>query len=292
MKKIIVLIIGLIIIIGAIITTVVIINNSNKISENEVLAQKDFEEFKFKGIENTKWSEKIVEFYKKYNKDVTVTCGYDINKIFTAKVIIDENTLEEYVFESTTGYAKEKTTNIVIDFLNGKIINIIKGKDNIFIDNICIAVANVTYKNEESFVNKYFNSFEEFNSLTIYDFRDELDRQAQYEDKYVIIPKDKNVKITVYSCIIDENGNLNRGDKLVETTSEPFVIKHKIGETTIPEYIVDFVSNEIQDEFDLVFSGENGKLDLKGHEKEVIDISIYRNYKLIKIKGGIKYGLF
>lgn len=275
MKKIIVLIIGLIIIIGAIVTTVVVINNSNVKSENELILEKDFEEFKFKGIENTKWSEKIVDFYKNYNKNVTATCGYDIEKVFTAKVIIDENNIEEYVFDNVTGYAKEKTTNITIDFLNGKIINSIKGKDDIFTDSICIALANVTYKNEESFVNKYFNSFEEFNSLTIYDFRDELDRQAQYEDKYVIIPKDKNVKITVYSCIIDNDGNLNKGNILVQNTSEPFVIKHKIGEITIPEYAIEFKVNGFEDEIYLAFSGENGKLDLKEHEKEVRDISIY-----------------
>ena len=275
MKKIIVLVGLIILIVVAVVAITIIVNNSNIKSENEILAEKDFNEFKFKGIENVKWSEKIVEFYKTYNKNVTATCGYDINKVFTAKINIDENNVEEYVFDSATGYAKEKTSGVTIDFLNGKIINDIKNKQDIFTGEFCIAVANVTHKNEENFINKYFNSFEAFNSLVTYDFRDELDRQAQYEDKYVIIPKDNNVKITVYSCNVDENGNLNRGDKLVETTSEPFIIKHKVGETTTPEYIVDFTAGEIADEFDLVFSGENEKLSLKGHETQIVDISIY-----------------
>ena len=46
-------------------------------------------------------------------------------------------------------------------------------------------------------------------------------------------------------------------------------------EATTPQYIIQLKINGFEDEFPLVFSGENGHLDFIGHEMEVLDISIY-----------------
>lgn len=231
----------------------------------------------FKGYTANEWKNMIDQFYGNYNgiKLANITCNYDENNNFTATLETEYDVCAEFVFDNETGYATEKTTKITIDFINGKLANKIKNEDSVFFDNICLAIGYVTWQNEEAFINNFFESEQVFNSITRYDFRDEIARQSQYDEKFVIIPKDDNVKISVYECFFDEEGNLYTRGALIEKVSEPFTLFYDNFEATTLQMCIKLEYNGFEDEFPLIFSGYDGKIDLTGVESEVLDISIY-----------------
>ena len=234
-------------------------------------------ENQYKGYTKKEWEEKIKLFYANYeNSDIsTINCGYDDNGNYTATIIFKNGASEKYKFDDKTGYAQERTSKVTIDFVNAKIVNQTKDFSKLFTDNICLAVGYVSKDTEAQFVKKYFDTYEVYRTLTEYDFRDDFERQSQYEDKFVIIPQDNSVKVSLYDCIINDNGELIKKNRLIDSVSEPFIIKYQNAESTMPQYIVELKVDGFQDEFPLTFSGNDGKLVLTEHETEVRDITIY-----------------
>ena len=211
----------------------------------------------FKGYTDNEWKNMIDQFYGNYNgiKLANITCNYDKDNNFTATLETEYDVCAEFVFDNETGYAIEKTTKITIDFINGKFANKIKNKDSVFFDNICLAIGYVTWQNEETFINKYFESEQVFNSITRFDFRDEIARQSQYDEKFVIIPKDDNVRISIYDCKVNEDGTLVKNNILSEGIAEPFMLMNDNAETTTPQYVIEFKVNEFEDELTLTNPG-------------------------------------
>lgn len=235
------------------------------------------EEDRFKGYTSDEWVNMIDNFYGNYEgiQVSEIICKYDENNNYTATVATEYEVCAEFVFDNKTSYAIDKNTGVTIDFINGKIITKIKNEEEIFFDNICLAVGFVQHTTEEEFIIKYFDNNYIYNSITRYDFRSEIERQSQYDEKFVIIPKDDDVKISLYECFFDEDGELYTRGALIENTSEPFTLLYDNFESTTPQICIKFEYNGYEAMFTLVFSGYDGKLDLTGVETEVLDISIY-----------------
>lgn len=142
-----------------------------------------------------------------------------------------------------------------------------------FTDNQCIAIGYITDLNEEKFVERYFpDGFD--GVLDYYDFRYPENRKENYGNKFVIIPMNKNVKVTVFDCYIGEDGELYTDNTLVSRAEEPFILLDDYIEYT-PSMCVKFEYNGFEAMFPITFSGEDGTLNLTGYETEVKDISLY-----------------
>lgn len=231
----------------------------------------------FNGYTSKQWQDMIDQFYGNYKgiQLSEIICKYDKDGNYTATIATQYEVCGEFVFDSKTSFAKEKYTGVTIDFINGKIITEIKNKSEIYTDNICLAIGYVPGINSENFVKKYFESDQIYNSITSYDFREEIERQSQYENKFIFIPKNENVKISIYDCNINNDGKVVKNNLLIENVSEPFTLMYDIAESTTPQMCVKLQVNGFEDIIPLVFSGKDGHLDLEGHESEVRDISIY-----------------
>lgn len=142
-----------------------------------------------------------------------------------------------------------------------------------FNDNECIAIGYVTDSNEARFADKYFPDGL-YGQLAYYDFREPVNKVDNYGNKFVIVPINGDVIITVYECHIDEEGNILMDNPVIKSASEPFIMLDDYIEY-IPKMCVKFEYNGYEDTFPLTFSGEDGSLDLSGHEMEVKDISLY-----------------
>ena len=252
--------------------------NSNNVPENNVIGTENTGN-SFKGYSFDEWEQMVKKFYNSYDKtDIKeVICKYDENNNFTIDAATSYEVCGEFVLDNATGYAKEKTSKVVIDFIDGVIITELKGESNIFSGDTCLAIAYIEGKNENEFIDKYFETEKVFYSITRYDFRDTLERQSQYEDKFIFVPKNKDVKISVYDCSINNNGELVKKNRLVDSSSEAFMLLEKVAESTTPMYVIEYSYKGSTSEFPLVFSGADGKLDLTENESKVKDISIY-NY--------------
>ena len=145
---------------------------------------------------------------------------------------------------------------------------------DIFTDNICLAVAYITDENETEFMEKYFNKDSKYKLLQIYDLSNEF---VGATAKIAIIPKDENVFVAIDSCVIDEEGNLAKEYEVYEKTNKPFLLKYDNYEPTMPQYLMELKVADFEALIPIVFSGMDGHLDLSGNESEVKDISIYED---------------
>ena len=142
-----------------------------------------------------------------------------------------------------------------------------------FTDNQCIAIGYVTDSNEAQFIERYFpdNMYE---MLDYYDFRPSENRVDNYGNKFIIVPMNNDVKISVYDCYIGEDGELYTKNTLVSNATEPFILLSDYIEYT-PIMSIKFEYNGFETMYPILFSGEDGRLDLMGYETEIKDISLY-----------------
>ncbi|MBR3134152.1 MAG: hypothetical protein IKG56_01660 [Clostridia bacterium] len=147
--------------------------------------------------------------------------------------------------------------------------------ENIFTDNICLAIGYVTSANEARFAKQYFGSSFKYKAIAQYDYRDENNKTNKPEDSFVFIPKDENVKISIYDCNINEEGEIKAGSLLKDNITEPFSLAIDNDELTTPKICIKYEINGFEDLIPLVFNGDNGQLSLLGHEMEVLDITMY-----------------
>ena len=226
------------------------------------------------------WNKLIDEFYGNYYGiyNVKVDCHYNENNDFIAVVSDNNETIAEYTFNQSNGLAVEKTTGVVIDFAESRILSANNSDASIseyvdFTDNECIAIGYVTDLNESEFVKKFFPDGS-YDSLENFDYRYESNRIPGYGNKFVIVPINNKVNITVYDCYIGDDGELYTDNTLILNKNEPFILLDDYIEYT-PSMCVKFEYNGFEEMFPITFSGEDGTLDLNGYEMEVKDISLY-----------------
>ena len=157
---------------------------------------------------------------------------------------------------------------VEVNTTNGTTIN--------FNDNQCLAIGYVLDSNIDEFIHNNFHNNYTYNNLEVLDYRSADSREKEIGNRFVIIPKSEDVKITLYSCFINEQGELELDNTLIKNYTTPFIIlDNYLAETTTPELCIKFECNGFEETFPIVFNGMNGKLDLTGVEQEVKDISIY-----------------
>ena len=226
------------------------------------------------------WEELIDYFYGNYygKYNINVECKYNDDGDFIATVTTEYEVTAEYKFNEENGLAEEVTTGEVVDFENGRIMQPFSTDASRFEyidfnDNECIAIGYVTDLNEVDFIDKYFPDGS-YGSLPYYDYRHESNRIPGYGNKFVIIPMNNKVEITVYDCYIGEDGELYTDNTLISKITEPFILLDDYIEYT-PSMCIKFEYNGFEEMFPITFSGEDGSLDLNGYEMEVKDISLY-----------------
>ncbi|MGN1270936.1 MAG: hypothetical protein ACI4UX_03015 [Clostridia bacterium] len=145
-----------------------------------------------------------------------------------------------------------------------------------FSDNQCLAIGYILDSNIDEFIDTNFYTKDSYNYLKEFDFRTEESKKNEQENKFVIIPKTKDVKISVYTCSLNNDGEIKLANVLIKDYTEPFIIiDDYLAETTTPEICIRFEHQGFEEIFPIVFSGMDGKLDLTGVEQEVKDISVY-----------------
>ena len=226
------------------------------------------------------WEELIDSFYGNYygKYNINVECKYNDDGDFIATVTTEYEVTAEYKFNEENGLAEEVTTGEVVDFENGRIMppystDASRFEYVEFNDNECIAIGYVTDLNEVDFIDKYFPDGS-YSSLPYYDYRHESNRIPGYGNKFVIIPMNNKVEITVYDCYIGDDGELYTDNTLISKITEPFILLDDYIEYT-PSMCIKFEYNGFEEMFPITFSGEDGSLDLNGYEMEVKDISLY-----------------
>ena len=226
------------------------------------------------------WEELIDSFYGNYygKYNINVECKYNDDGDFIATVTTEYEVTAEYKFNEENGLAEEVTTGEVVDFENGRIMppystDASRFEYIDFNDNECIAIGYVTDLNEVDFIDKYFPDGS-YGSLPYYDYRHESNRTPGYGNKFVIIPMNNKVEITVYDCYIGDDGELYTDNTLISKITEPFILLDDYIEYT-PSMCIKFEYNGFEEMFPITFSGKDGTLDLNGYEMEVKDISLY-----------------
>ena len=145
-----------------------------------------------------------------------------------------------------TGCNNNKQTNFNITTLS-------KVKFN---ENECLAIGYVLDENLEEFNEKYFNSTE---NLKVYDFRSDISKNIEAGDRFILIPKSEDVKISIYSCLFTDEGKLELDNLLLNNYNQPLILLDDYTEY-IPRLCVKVKYNDLEEQFYIQFSGEDGKL--------------------------------
>ena len=250
----------------------------------------DGDNIEFGGYKAIEWEEMIRNFYiSRFEYVPNVKCYYNETNNFIAEISTEDDVVEVYEFNPDTLIAIRED-RVAIDFINGEFLE----TKIRFSDNQCLAIGYVLDSNRDEFVrNNFYNdhvysSLEPldnnddfyysylFNSLEMFDYRTEESRNNGTGNCFVIIPKSEEVKITLYNCFINEQGELELDNTLIKEYTKSFIVLDDyLAETTTPEMCIEFEYNGFHETFPIVFSGMDGKLDLTGVEEEVKDISVY-----------------
>ena len=240
------------------------INNKSNNTSSEVFCGKTSEE----------WKKIVEEYYSINNLDnsyETIECYYNDKGEFVATVSTKYEVSAEYVFDEETGYAKDIFTQDIIDFKNNKVIERASKTTIDFQENYVLGVGYVSDRSLNKFINSNFHDETFYNSLDIYDYRDN-NKNEGYGNRFVIIPKSNAVKISLYTCKLGDDGRLKKDEVLIESTDKSFIIYDDYVET-MPKLILGYSYEGIRAEFPLIFDGVSGELLIE--DNKVLNISMY-----------------
>lgn len=219
----------------------------------------------------------IDKFYGTYfeHDAEKIQCYYNDVGIFIGDVYIGDEIVNEYIFDSNTGFAVG-WDQLTVDFIDNEYIEFKANLKDEYEGNYRLAIGYVSDLFYHDFINQNFYSESDFDfdSLEIHDFRYPDNRKDGYGNRFVIVPLTNMVNVTVYDCFINEQDKIEKDNILVSNTTEPFIILDDYIEY-IPTLIVSFEYKGTVKEFPITFSGDDGHLVLEGVEYDVVDISIY-----------------
>lgn len=160
----------------------------------------------------------IDKFYGTYfeHDAEKIQCYYNDVGIFIGDVYIGDEIVNEYIFDSNTGFAVG-WDQLTVDFIDNEYIEFKANLKDEYEGNYRLAIGYVLDSNRDEFVrNNFYNdhvysSLETidnnddsyysylFNSLEMFDYRIEESKNNGTENCFVIIPKSEEVKdISVY----------------------------------------------------------------------------------------------
>lgn len=230
------------------------------------------EDVEFGGYTSSEWEKMIENFYDNNFEFIPeIKCFYNEKGEFIAETVSENEEKYVYVFNKDTLNATRED-GVVIDFINEKYI----GSKVNFSDNQCLAIGYVLDNDVYEFASNNFFSAYMYDCVEVFDYRSAESKEKQIGNRFVIIPKTEDVKVSLYNCFINNYGELELDNILIKDYTDPFIILDDyLAETTTPEMCIKFEYNGFEETFPIVFSGMDGKLDLTGVEGEVKDISIY-----------------
>lgn len=92
---------------------------------------------------------------------------------------------------------------------------------------------------------------------------------------FVLVPKDDDTKISIYKADLDEDGNLARGESLLEGYDKPIILNVTEMEY-IPRVIINTKTADGKDrDFPLTFSGYDGKIAINENDNYIEDLTNY-----------------
>jgi len=130
----------------------------------------------------------------------------------------------------------------------------------------CLAIGFIANGKEKDFSEKYLNSSEDFSKLTTV--------SSGKEEQFVIIPKDKNSTIKVWTYKVTEEGELLIDKVIAENINEPILINAETAEV-VPKVGIEYKYNDKKIVLPLTLSGKDGKLVLGENRNLIKDISEY-----------------
>lgn len=230
----------------------------------------------FRGVSEQEWEKKIAKY--EVCDEQMVDCYYEDDEFIG--VVNNENNeiVAHYEFDEKTGYALEIFSGNRVDLIKGEIIerNCLGGTQIELEDNQILAIGYVKDTNLNEFIKKNFVSEVVYDNLVTLDYRKEESRISGSGNIFVLIPKTSDVEIEIYKAYITEEGELKLLDQWGETLNEGFILLQEyLAESTRPEFCFKVKYHGTEEIIPLVFSGEDDKLDLSGHEEIVQDISVY-----------------
>ena len=222
------------------------------------------------------WTNHIKKYYATYMDfdPIEYKANYDNQDRLQIIAICDDFLPEDEreniftVVDDKRGIVEDGFGNVIMLF--GE--EIIIGNKNVsaeFSDNQVLVIAYVNQYNYDETVAKYCELPGNYELLDKYDY-------TEYSDgcEFLFIQKDDTVSVSIYTCNITEDGELEKDELIVNNQTSPFVfICDYIGD--LPTYVVEMKCKGYETVFPLVFSGKDGTIDLTGNESEVKDISIY-----------------
>ncbi len=141
---------------------------------------------------------------------------------------------------------------------------ILKSGDELFSGEIIFVAMEKSASGEE--LAKYFNSKEDYDSLMIFDFGNDL----EYTTEIVIIPRDENVSLQLVSVGIEEDGNMKVEQILDSGINTPFKFRYDDYESTMPQYGIIIENSPYSGIIPIVHSGMDGSLAMDSAYSRVI----------------------
>ena len=135
-----------------------------------------------------------------------------------------------------------------------------------FEGNQCLAIGFIAKGKEAEFSEKYLKNSDEFNILTTISSGD--------EEQFVVIPKDRNSKIKVWTYKATEEGEIVIDKVIAENVNKPVLIKAETAEV-MPKVGIEYSSDNQKIVLPLILSGKDGKLVLGENSSLIKDISEY-----------------
>lgn len=256
------------------------ITNSNSIS-NEVNAIQETNQII--NNESEEFNEKTMAEWESLVRDY-----YDANMNFVPEVIqftIDQKSnLVIEIYKTYQDFQKEQMNNyIMVEKGTNKITN--KDGEEIklqleekaetinlkFNDSQFVAIGVTTAENEFELAQKYFLTESQYRKTK--EVNAKISDEANY-NKFMIIPKDNDVKISVYKCTINAEGKVSLNDEIIENHTGNLIVMTDQVQTKAQICLkIEYKGNT--NNIPLQINSSNKKLDFSKFEKDVKDISIY-----------------
>ena len=219
-----------------------------------------------KDLNMEEWRKEISVFYEEnygYKPD-NVTCTEVGPHIIYVTIYHNTDLVAEYTLDAETGIASSPTERMA-NFFYGIFLDNLSTKVN-FKNDECIAIGYIEKGKEAQIKEKYFDTDNEYESLTTVVEGDEY--------QFIVIPKSLDATLKIWKYNVSEDGELYFDELLLEAIGTPLLIKTQCTEV-FPRVGVEYEFGDTKFTIPLMISGMDGKFTITDYKNLVKDISIY-----------------
>ena len=219
-----------------------------------------------KDLNMEEWRKVISVFYEEnygYKPD-NVTCTEVGPHIIYVTIYHNTDLVAEYTLDEETGIASSPTERMA-NFFYGIFLDNLSTKVN-FKNDECIAIGYIEKGKEAQIKEKYFDTDNEYESLTTVVEGDEY--------QFIVIPKSLDATLKIWKYNVSEDGELYFDELLLEAMGTPLLIKTQCTEV-FPRVGIEYENGNTKFTIPLMISGMDGKFTFTDYKNLVKDISIY-----------------